>query len=536
MVMILASREREMIKKLSFLLGCPLFVLMPFVAGAAGTYYDYNGTTQRNYNNPFYNYGANNAYKTGCPSSGCGGNSGAVNATKVNTKNNTETIRVANTQNTNRNTTNRSRVDEEPGFRLDAGVSHQFAGWDFEMKNAGSRLHYDNLHWNVLDVSGKYDFNFGNTVIRLGGGVQYGKQFGDSPMVDDDITNGAYTQQKWSVDLSEPADGIADQTWVQEGHALSVGTSSDGTMFGYYAGLGLVDVWRTGSFRMTPSIGYRHFRYTLDTKQNYGLSLDTISGADGYCQSVGGETQCIPFLVFVDPDNQPLLGTIGGIDLNGDGVADTTGYVVIPGGAAFVETENTYYYYQSGVSHSYEVEWSGPYLALDMTYDVSQNDSINARFEFGLPAYTATADQPYRPDWQHPKSLEDKGSIGDAYHFGFGANWLHSLTDSVMLTVGMIFDYYTISNADATTYLNSEYYNTYFYNPAVESNQELVDHYGTDFSSWPEKAQAIYLYNLENVIEPMETLAAAGWQQESKDEIESLYKSLGIRVGIRAKF
>ena len=174
---------------------------------------------------------------------------------------------------------------------------------------------------------------------------------------------------------------------------------------------------------------------------------------------------------------------------------------------------------------------------------MSNYDAVNARFEIGLPAYTATGDQPYRPDWQHPKSLEDKGGIGDAYHFGLGANWMHSLTNSLMLTVGMTFDYYSIGKADATSYLNSDYYMSKYYNPAVADNQTLVEIYGSaDYQNWTAVSgrdlrtdQSIYISNLDT-IDVVNELKSSGWKQEMAGEIESLYKSFGIRVGISGKF
>lgn len=530
-------------RKLHVLLHCSIFALLPVVANAAGTYYNsynnYNGTVQRNYGNlgygakPFHNYGEQYGLQLdGC----CGGTN--VNAPVA--ANNNFNI---NTKNNNRNKPVYAPVTQSGGFGMDAGVSHHFAMWKFDMSSAASKLHYDNLHWNVFDVAAKYDFDIGGTMLRVNGGLQYGMQFGDSSMVDDDITGGGWLVYAWDVDTT--GDGNADQRWIQQGHALSVGTSNGGDMMGFYAGLGLTDFWNVGNFRMTPSIGYRYFKYKLETKNNYGMSLDTVSGAANYCQTSGGETQCLPFVVFVDSNNNAVLGTISGVDLNNDGVADTFSYITVPSNAAYLETENTYYYYQEGVSHSYEVEWTGPYLALDMVYDITADDSVNARVEFGLPAYNATADQPYRPDWQHPKSLEDTGSIGDAYHIGLGANWLHSLTDSVMLTLGMTFDYYYISGADATTYFNPGYYLTNFYDPAVATNNALASatYYGTtDYNSWTaisgrdlSSDKALYIGNLETIAS-INQLQSSGWKQETASEIESLYKSMGIRLGIQAKF
>jgi len=520
-------------KNLRFLLGCSIFALLPCVVNAAGTYYNYNGTIQRNYGGPYAGYNTS----AGCPNNGCYGNANYNNAqnTYTNNANNNAKNTARNESKTKANTQKRDATDRK-GFSLDAGLSHQFASWDFGMATAGSNLHYDNLRWNVFDANLTYDFNMGQTPVRLTVGGLYGLQFGESPMVDDDITEGGYWVYDWPVDLNN--DNSVDQIWTQQGQALSVGTSSDGDMMGLHAGLGLVDVWRIGGVRITPSVGYRYFKYKLQTEHNYGMSLDTSTGVSGYCRTVGDETQCLPFMAFIYQDSngkyQIALGAVTDVDLDGDGYADTT--ISVPGGAEFVDTENTYYYRQNGVSHSYEVEWMGPYLALDMVYDISADDSMNARLEFGLPIYNATADQPYRPDWQHPTSLEDKGSFGDAYHIGLGANWLHSLSDSVVLTIGMTFDYYNVDKATATSYLNPEYYTALYYDPAVAIVDGLENHYGnTNYQSWDEDDRDAYIESW-NTIAAIESLQANGWKQETKDEIESIYKSLGIRIGLQIKF
>ena len=113
-----------------------------------------------------------------------------------------------------------------------------------------------------------------------------------------------------------------------------------------------------------------------------------------------------------------------------------------------------------------------------------------------------------------------------------------------MLSVGMTFDYYHISGATATSYFNPDYYNTYYYDPAVTTNTALVNHYGdTDYENWSgtplydsvAQDQDVYLTNLDTIAY-IDAVKSNGWKQEAKDEIDSFYKSLGIRVGIQAKF
>ncbi len=546
-----------MSRKIWGLLHCSVFALMPFVADAAGTYFNYNGTVQRNYGGPHsgvlsnygnVNYGNmgnnvnyNNSYKVPNYAVPVVNTPAENNVPYVNS--NTTNTKPAVTQNVNnvQPSYNVGNESDTGGFRLNAGFSHEFAGWKFDMKTAASKLHFDNISWNVFNAGAVYDFEFGKTKLRVQGGAEYGVQSGDSTMVDDDITGGGYFLQDWNVDLD--GDGMADQVWSQHGHALSIGTSNGGSRMGFYAGIGLVDAWNIGGLKIMPSVGYRYFKYKLETKNNYGMSLDSADGATNYCQSLNGETQCLPFLVFVDDTNSPLLGTIDGVDLDGDGYIDTFSYISVPSGTMYVETENTYFYHQDGVSHSYEVEWAGPYLALDLEYKIFARDTVSARFEFGLPSYTATADQPYRPDWQHPKSLEDIASIGDAYHVGLGAQWMHALSDSIWLTVGATLDMYSVNKADASSYLSPDYYNSLYYVPAANTNVALANEYGsTEYWNWTavsgrdlQEDQAVFESNL-GVMSAIEQLKADGWKQTVKEEIESFYKSLGIHVGIQAKF
>ena len=198
----------------------------------------------------------------------------------------------------------------------------------------------------------------------------------------------------------------------------------------------------------------------------------------------------------------------------------------IPSNATSINTGSTYYYQQPGVSHSYETTWAGPYVALDMDYVINQYNAVNGRIELGFPGYSSVGDQPYRFDWAHPKSVEDEAGMFGAIHFGAGANWTTSITDSVALSIGLTYDYYSVSGADAKTYLNSGFY-TDWYNMILNS-----DKWNGDESAMldPETgdATAINIKNLES--------ECPGWVCSIDSEIESFYKSIGIRVGVNAKF
>lgn len=508
-----------------FLFKCSMLIMVPAAANAAGTYYTGNyqspqtrysqqAYTQRTRSATYSQQGisqynrdqyANAGYTTARSTQGQGG-------------------RVAQPLQMQKQTRADLVADSgKEGFFLGAGISRQTSMWQFEMKEAESVLHYDNIDWNVLDVNAGYRFKAGNTPMQINAGFKYGMQAGESTMVDDDISNGGYFVTAWGTD--DDKDGDID-TFLgdQVGHALSIGTSKDGSMMEFNAGLGLTDFFKWGKVKITPSIGWRYLKYELETTKNHGLALDTFTGAGGCIQVPGSdELQCDPILIFIDAAGITQEIAVRG-DTNGDGIIDINDAIQIPSGYDSVNAGGSYYYDQPGVSHSYEVEWSGPYFALDMLYDINQNNYVNAYVELGLPSYNAIGDQPYRFDWAHPKSVEDEAGIGSAFHLGLGANWSTAISDSVMLSVGVTYDYYTVGDADAKTYLSEDYYTDIYY---ARLDMYVADGYDEEYMLANDKIA-------QNIVQLTEE--CPGWVCTSDGEIESFYKSLGVRVGINAKF
>ncbi len=488
-------------KKVSLL----ALMLVPFAANAAGTYYSgYTGV----YQSPQSPYAAQtyasrqsgyaNRYNTSS-SYTSRYNTGTQNAGAQRA-----TTGTATTGATTQNTASNART----GFWLDAGITHQIGQWHMEMNQSGSILSYDNLAWNVFDLSAGYAFNAGNTTLQFDAGLQYGMQWGESPMYDDDISNGGFLVTTW-VDANNNNNVIGDQI----GHAMSIGTSQGGNMLGFNVGFGLTDIFKIGNITFTPSIGYRYLKYKVETENNYGLSVDTTA-----CFQVDGsdEIQCDPAIVVNLSDGKQQIIWRGDINDSMD----------VPGNATSINTGSTYYYHQPGVSHSYETTWAGPYIAMDMNYLINQNNSVNGRIELGFPGYASTGDQPYRFDWAHPKSVEDEAGMFSAFHFGAGANWVTAITDSVALSLGVTYDYYTVGDVDAKTYLNGNFY-TDWYNQILNSDPWLGDETAM-LNPDGGDATAINIKNLES--------ECPGWVCSTSGEIESFYKSLGVRVGINAKF
>ena len=488
-------------KTLQFLMGCSICAMMPMVANAAGTYY-----TGASYQSPQSRYGQSASYTTNNTNQyvrQTGYTTSGYSSVQYNNANMMGQRQTVTTQ--NQKPAAKKSGNKDNGFYLNGGITHENAMWHMEMNQSASVLHYDNVAWNVLDLNGKYVFDMGNTKGQIEAGFKYGMQWGESTMVDDDVTNGGYFITRW-------IDGSSNVIGEQIGHALSVGTSDGGNMMGFNVGFGLPNVMQFGNLKFTPSVGYRYLKYKLQTKKNYGMSVDTAA-----CFTVPGsdEIQCDPAVIikFSDGTNQIVWR---------DNITDQ---IEIASGAQYLDTMGTYFYQQPGVSHSYEVAWSGPYIAMDMLYDINEKNSFDARIELGFPGYSAEGDQPYRFDWQHPKSVADSADMFSAFHLGLGANWTTAISDSVSLMLGVTYDYYSVSGATAETYLNPEYYNT-IYNRLL--NDKWSGNETAMLNPTTGDQTAIAIKDLES--------SCPGWVCKADNEIDSFYRSLGVRVGLSARF
>lgn len=96
-----------------------------------------------------------------------------------------------------------------------------------------------------------------------------------------------------------------------------------------------------------------------------------------------------------------------------------------------------------------------------------------------------------------------------------------------MLTIGVTYDYYSVSDADAQTFLNGNYYED-IYDSLLQQWQDAGKTEADMLNPTTGDPVALNIKELES--------ECPGWICTDSGEIESFYKSLGVRVGINAKF
>ena len=108
------------------------------------------------------------------------------------------------------------------------------------------------------------------------------------------------------------------------------------------------------------------------------------------------------------------------------------------------------------------------------------------------------------------------------------------------LSLGVTYDYCNVSGADANTYLDPTYWQAVYDGilDAYENDPELT------FADRAEAEQAMlngfiygdYEYGPDATAVYINNVRSNGWKDTVSDEIDSFFKSLGVRVGLTARF
>ena len=107
--------------------------------------------------------------------------------------------------------------------------------------------------------------------------------------------------------------------------------------------------------------------------------------------------------------------------------------------------------------------------------------------------------------------------------------WKTFVADSMMLTLGFTYDYYKVSGATAKTFLNSGYYSDMRTDYTNMLNDDYMISIGRNPLSDAQKEA------VQDEIATINSYQNQGWTLESSNEIDSIYKSMGIRLGLEYK-
>ena len=90
----------------------------------------------------------------------------------------------------------------------------------------------------------------------------------------------------------------------------------------------------------------------------------------------------------------------------------------------------------SGLKSTYQTEWKGPWVGVDLNFDIKKQHNIFLKFEYHWADYYAEADWNLRSDFAHPKSFEHNAD-GNGIVISTGINFFTNYPVSLHLS----FDY-----------------------------------------------------------------------------------------------
>ena len=103
----------------------------------------------------------------------------------------------------------------------------------------------------------------------------------------------------------------------------------------------------------------------------------------------------------------------------------TDGYQTIPSTGSF-----------AGLNSTYDTEWKGPWIGLDLSFDIKKKHNLFVNLEYHWADYSAEADWNLRTDFAHPKSFEHIAE-GNGIVISTGVNFFYNYPVSFQLN----FDY-----------------------------------------------------------------------------------------------
>ncbi len=130
------------------------------------------------------------------------------------------------------------------------------------------------------------------------------------------------------------------------------------------------------------------------------------------------------------------------------------------GGASTIHT-------REGITHMYFVDWSGPFIAVNLKKQISDKENLSVYAEVFKPFYKVKGDWPQRTDWAHNPSFIDSG--GNGYGLLFDLKYNYKFKNNMCFVAGLNYEY--LQNRDADTLLFFEDGHEEKYEKSVEYSE-----------------------------------------------------------------
>ena len=161
-----------------------------------------------------------------------------------------------------------------------------------------------------------------------------------------------------------------------------------------------------------------------------------------------------------------------------------------------------------GTTHIYNTTWSGFYVGLEISKQMTLIDKLRFYFQAGMPNYSSEGIWPNRTDWQQNPSFIDKGNSG-SYTYRAEMEYSYKISDRIEL--GVTVD----TNAFHVGKISGELYVAAYQRYKMDENGQYI----LDGNNLP------ILENIPAHTEPIEdSLKNADWQ------------SFGLRFGAKYSF
>ena len=386
--------------------------------------------------------------------------------------------------------------------------TRRFADFVF-VTGVNSILEWDDMILNEIGASAKHNFNVRNFDLFVFGDYKYGNVEKAGFSMDYDLK---------PYDESQPTRGI---------FTVSIGDQS-GYTNSVKLGIGAKNIWDISGWKLSPSFGYEIFKHNLQMSNhiypNPGIYLPLMTSDGDYVYGdSNGDYHAVPqgttppsdwHQVCLSPGDIKVIEKPGGSSNLGN-VLHTKDYdssmgklpwgvgkgeCVIIGGDGIRLVP--------GTTHIYNTTWSGFYVGLEISKQMTLIDKLRFYFQAGMPNYSSEGIWPNRTDWQQNPSFIDKGNSG-SYTYRAEMEYSYKISDRIEL--GVTVD----TNAFHVGKISGELYVAAYQRYKMDENGQYI----LDGNNLP------ILENIPAHIEPIEdSLKNADWQ------------SFGLRFGAKYSF